>query len=118
MSGPVAIRDSGNVRDLNDVARPTENTVRDGASCPCRSIIRAHRCESALRSLLLIDLIFLPLLRFQLLLLPPLLDPESPEEKHSQSHESHSAYYATCDRSHIGLAGRRSRDRVCDAGHV
>lgn len=79
MRGAVAVPvgDAGNVRNVNDIAHAAENAVGQRASGPCRCSILVHRLEG-LCSLLLCNIVALPLFGVQLLLRPLLFDVEAP----------------------------------------
>jgi hypothetical protein len=68
---------------VNDVARSTQYAGGHGASRFRRSVVGTHGVEVA--CLLLDDVILIPFFLF--LLLPPLLDPESPKEEDGDANE-------------------------------
>lgn len=95
----IPVRDTRNIRDLDDVACPAENAVRQRASCSRRC--RVSSCESC-APLLTRNLVVLPfLLQLRVLFFSPLLDPEPVYAKHNKNDKSHPSYYSSSNGAYI-----------------
>lgn len=117
MARSVPVRDARDIRNLDDVAGAAQDTVRYRPFRPCRCGVRAHRIE-LLGVFLLGNIIFLPLLRLQILLLAPLLDPKPPQEEDNHGHEHDSANHSSCYCANVRLVAFGRGVGVCDANHV
>lgn len=96
----VPVGDAWDVSNVDDIAHAAENAVRHRASCPRRRSILVHGLER-LRGLLCSDIISFPLLGFQVLLRPLLLDIEAPKEEDNNRNKGDTSHHASSDCAHI-----------------
>lgn len=115
MSRSVPIRDTWNVCNLDDVARSAEYAGCNGSSRSRGCSVGSHGSESSNIALLLSNIILLPFFRLEFLLFSSLLDPESPQQKHDDTHKHYTTNNASRNCSYIWTIALRGGIRVCNA---
>ena len=115
----VPVRDAGDVGNLDDIARATEDAVGKRASRAGGNSIRSADVK-AVDELLLRNVVALDpfLLQLPVLLFSPLLDPEAPDDEHDQCHKRYSAHHSAGDGAHVPPVRVGCRRWVLDTGHV
>lgn len=113
MARTVAIRNAGDVGDLDDIASPTEKTGSHRTASPRGGIVAAHGTEAFPRCN-----VVRVLPARSLLYLPSFPDPISPEEEYGEADEDESANNSSCYRSHVGFLGWWRGIRIGYADHI
>ena len=114
----IPVSDAWDICNLDNIASAAENTIRQTPPRARRGRLILH-ITKILRTFLVGKITIRPLLlQFLILLLPPLLDPESPDAEDDDGHQRHSTYYAAGDGADVRAVRVRTGRGVGDAFHV